>query len=156
MSPSTSTGSFPAGLIFRNAGLRCSPASRSTVMASKSTPNSCSVQRTRIERVGANSYSFICVPRLVTIKPARHIAGPPWRHEPLPSMAGAFHPGAPSPRADVFDLRRFDHERRSEHQTVAHHAQQQPVALGRGFDARADVERGVEGNAPFAVAHELH
>src|SRR5258708_30123913 len=58
-SPSTSTGSFPAGLILRKLGSRCSPAMRLTVTASKSTPNSCKVHRTRIDRVGANSNSFM-------------------------------------------------------------------------------------------------
>src|SRR5215472_9455577 len=61
VSPSTSTGSFPAGLIFRNSGWRCSPATRLAVTASNSTPSSCSVHRALIERVGANSYSFIDV-----------------------------------------------------------------------------------------------
>src|SRR5688572_4846493 len=58
-SPSTSTGILAAGLSFRNSGRDPSPANRFTLIGSKSTPNSCSVQRARIERVKANSYSFM-------------------------------------------------------------------------------------------------
>src|SRR6185437_6628485 len=59
ISPSTRTGSFPAGLILRNSGFRCSPAIRLTDTASNGTSSSWSVQRARIERVGANSKSFM-------------------------------------------------------------------------------------------------
>ncbi len=54
-SDGASPGSLPAGLIVRNSGLRCSPLSILTVTASKPTPNSCNVQRTRIEPEGPNS-----------------------------------------------------------------------------------------------------
>src|SRR3569833_95500 len=58
-SPSTSTGTRPAGLIFRNSSVRLSPFWRSTLTLSKGTSSSCNTQRGRIERVGANSYSTI-------------------------------------------------------------------------------------------------
>src|SRR5688572_4799318 len=58
-SPSTSTGIFAAGLSFKNSGRDASPANRFTLIGSKSTPSSCSIQRARIERVKANSYSFM-------------------------------------------------------------------------------------------------
>src|SRR5260370_39607269 len=63
---------------------------------------------------------------------------------------------APEPLADGFDLFGFDHQWGSKHQPVSDHAQQQPALLGRRIDARADVERSVEGKAPFAVAHQPH
>src|ERR1022692_3633951 len=59
MSPSTKAGTLPAGLIFRNASPWCSPATRLTTTDSNATPSSCSVHRARIERVGANSNSFM-------------------------------------------------------------------------------------------------
>src|SRR6266545_3793361 len=58
--------------------------------------------------------------------------------------------------ADLLDLGGFDHQRRSKHQSVAHHAHDEPVTLRRLIDAGADLERAVEGNAFLAVAHQLH
>src|SRR5262245_36172506 len=79
-----------------------------------------------------------------------------WQSAFVPEIFSHVIERALKSRADVFDFSGFDHQRRSEHQTVAHHAQQQPVALRRGLDSRTDVEPGVEGNAAFAVTHQLH
>src|SRR5260370_8387061 len=63
---------------------------------------------------------------------------------------------APEPLADGFDLFGFDHQWGTNTQPVSDHAQTEGALLGRRIDARADVERSVEGKAPFAVAHQPH
>src|SRR5438034_5548714 len=57
---------------------------------------------------------------------------------------------------DFFDFVRLDDQRGSEHQSVADHAQDQSMVHRRGIDPCADLERAVEGNAFFAVTHQLH
>src|SRR5215469_12526614 len=59
MSPSTSTGTLPAGLRCKKSGPLCSPANTLTGTNSKSTSSSLSAQSARNERVGPNPYSFI-------------------------------------------------------------------------------------------------
>src|SRR5262249_58850939 len=91
-SPSTRTGSFPAGFTARNSGRRCSPLVGSTLTNSNSTSNSRNVQTTRVERVGGEpielqgvAVSFgperrpSCAPCLHLLPISRHL----WRRTVL-------------------------------------------------------------------------